>query len=302
MALRGKKPQEITKRLKAFFYGVAGAGKTMAAIQFPCPYVIDTEKGAENAQYAKLITDNGGVTFQTSDFNEIITEVKSLLSERHPYKTLVLDSMTPIYNNILDVSAEKLSKNGKDGTEMGRHYAEANKQMKRLLMLLMRLDMNVIVTSHAKNEYGQNLSVIGTTFDCYKKLDYLFDLVIEVEKKGRSRKGVVKKTRIASFDEEASFDFSYGEIADRYGRDVMEKESVVQKMSSQEQIHQINFLIKRCPHSVVEGVNRSIEKAGATSFEDLTEEYADKLIVWLQTRIKVESVETENINNERNVA
>ena len=32
--LKAKKPETIEKRLKALFYGVAGAGKTMAAIQF----------------------------------------------------------------------------------------------------------------------------------------------------------------------------------------------------------------------------------------------------------------------------
>ncbi len=42
MALKGKKPHEIEKRLKLLLYGRAGVGKTMTAIQFPQPYVIDT--------------------------------------------------------------------------------------------------------------------------------------------------------------------------------------------------------------------------------------------------------------------
>ena len=45
--------------------------------------------------------------------------------------------------------------------------------MKHLLSLLLRLDMNVIITAHSKNEYGNNMVVLGQTFDCYKKLDYL---------------------------------------------------------------------------------------------------------------------------------
>ncbi|HHX4254290.1 TPA: AAA family ATPase [Legionella anisa] len=53
MALRARKPETIEKRLKVLFYGDAGVGKTTAAIQFPKPYLIDTEKGAENDQYTK---------------------------------------------------------------------------------------------------------------------------------------------------------------------------------------------------------------------------------------------------------
>ena len=51
MALRGKKPEAVEKRMKALFFGPAGVGKTTAAIQFPAPYLIDTDRGAENDQY-----------------------------------------------------------------------------------------------------------------------------------------------------------------------------------------------------------------------------------------------------------
>jgi GTPase SAR1 family protein len=53
--LRAKKPTTIQKRFKALFYGAAGAGKTTAAIQFPRPYLIDTERGCENDSYTKLL-------------------------------------------------------------------------------------------------------------------------------------------------------------------------------------------------------------------------------------------------------
>ncbi len=184
--LRGIKPEKVEKRLKALFYGAAGVGKTMASIQFPSPYLIDTEKGASNDQYVKLLQKSGGVIFQTSDFNEIIEEVRTLLTEKHTYRTLIIDPLTTVYNDLLDKSALK------HGTDFGRHYNESNKKMKELLNLLIRLDMNVIITSHAKNEYGQNMSVLGQTFDCYKKLDYLFDLVFEIQKRGKERVGIIK--------------------------------------------------------------------------------------------------------------
>src|SRR5689334_24808609 len=86
--LRAKKPEAVTKRLKLFMFGPAGVGKTTAAIQFPKSYIIDCEKGAEN--YDKLISASDSVIYQTTDMNEVIKEVKSLLTEKHDYRTLVI--------------------------------------------------------------------------------------------------------------------------------------------------------------------------------------------------------------------
>src|ERR1700744_111691 len=81
MALRARKPEAVTKRLKLFMFGPAGVGKTTAAIQFPNSYIIDCEKGTEN--YDKLITQSGSGVFQTTDIHEVIAEVKALLTEPH---------------------------------------------------------------------------------------------------------------------------------------------------------------------------------------------------------------------------
>lgn len=214
MALRGVAPESIQKRLKCLIYGSAGVGKTTCAITFPKVYLIDTERGAENEQYTQLISKNGGAIFQTTDFDELMTEIKSLLTEKHDYKTLVIDPLTNIYNDLLDKVALRV------GTEFGRHYSESNKLMKHLCTLLLRLDMNILITSHSKNEYGNNMTVLGATYDCYKKLDYLFDLVFEVQKRGKERIAITKKSRIGTIPDGASFAFSYDEIAEKYGRDV----------------------------------------------------------------------------------
>ena len=137
-ALRAKKPEKIEKRLKALFYGMAGVGKTTASIQFAAPYLIDTEKGAENDQYIKILQDNGGAIFQTSCFDELLKEVKSLLTEKHEYKTLVIDPLTTLYHDLLDKSAkERISDKDPDGTAFGGHYGSANKKMKQLLNLFL---------------------------------------------------------------------------------------------------------------------------------------------------------------------
>lgn len=288
MALRGKKPGSIQKRLKAFFYGVSGVGKTTAAIQFPAPYVIDTERGAENAQYTNIIEKSNGAIFQTSNFDEIIDEIKALLSEKHHYKTLVIDPLTTVYFDLVESCTEKLrkrSKDGKDGTEMGRNYAEASKCMKRLFNLLARLDMNVIITSHAKAEYGAKMEVIGQTFDCYKKMDYFVDLCVEVSKVGKDRFGVVKSTRIDSFEEGERFKFSYEEISEKYGRDVIEKEPESQKIATKEQVDEIKSLIHMADISD-DVVSNWFVKSGADCFEDMEYKIIQKCINGIKKRFE----------------
>lgn len=281
MALRAVQPTKIEKRLKALFYGSAGVGKTTAAIQFPKPYLIDTEKGAENDQYTKILQKSGGVVFQTSDFNELMAEVKALLTEKHEYKTLIIDPLTTLYNDLLDKSAIK------NGTEFGRHYSDANKQIKHLLNLLLRLDMNVIITSHSKTEYGQNLSVLGQTFDCYKKLDYLFDLVFEVQKRGKDRVGLIKKSRIESFPDTEHFPFSYDEIAKRYGREILERDAVAQELASEEQVKELVRLIDliKVPTEVSQ---KWLDKASSEKWEEMPKDAIQKCIDHLKSKIQGE--------------
>lgn len=272
MALRGKKATTVAKKLKALMYGCAGAGKTTAAISFPQPYLIDTEKGAENAQYVELLEANNGVIFQTCDFDEIMEEVKALLTEKHEYKTLIIDPLTVVYNDLLDKSAIKV------GTEFGRHYGEANKSMKRLLNMLLRLDMNVIITSHAKKEYGANLSVLGQTFDCYKSLDYLFDLVLEIQKEPNSKRfALVRKSRIKTLEENSHFEFSYEALSNKYGRDVIERDAVPETLATDEQMAEILNLIDVCNISD-EVVAAWLKKAKAGSLEEMNSELLQKCI------------------------
>lgn len=280
MSLRGKQPEAVDKRLKMLLFGAAGSGKSTACLGFPAPYVIDCERGIEHAQYLNKLKKNGGALFQTSSYDELMNEVKTLLTEKHTYKTLVIDPLTTIYNELVDQGAVK----GDEATAFGRHYQAANLKMKRLLQLLTRLDMSLIITSHAKNEYGQNMSVIGSTFDCFKKLDYLFDLVIEIKKLGRTRTGIVRKTRIATFDEYEEFEFSYEAVAAKYNRDIMEKEAVSEVLATPEQLKEIKRLtaLLKTPAETIE---RWCSKANCESLDEMNSDTLAKCIVHLQEQI-----------------
>lgn len=274
MALRGKKPELTEKRLKALFFGEPGSGKTTAAIQFPRPYLIDTEKGAENEQYVKRIQDVGGVVFQSNDFNEITKEVTALLSEKHEYRTLIIDPITTIWDDLVNKCEAKV------GTEFGRHFGEAKKAWKRLNNLLLRLDMNVIITSHQKNLYGDGMAVIGKTYDGPKGLDYMFDMVFEVQRRGKDRVGVVRKTRLEAFPEGETFPFSFDTIAEKYGRKVLERDAQPVQLITPANVARLRDLLDARKDGA-DLLDKWLTKAQAEEIEELPADVADKCIAFL---------------------
>jgi RecA/RadA recombinase len=279
MGLRGKKPEEVEKRLKALFYGEAGSGKTFASIQFPKPYIIDTERGSENTQYIKMLNKKGGAIFQSSDFNEVVAEIIALLSEDHEYKTLIIDPITTIYDNLLDTAAKEV------GTDFGRHYGEANKKMKHIINLLLRLDMNVIITAHSKNQYGKDLAIIGQTFDGYKKLDYLFDLVMQIQRIGGKRIAFVKKSRVETIKEDDNFEFSYSTLSDLYGKDIIEKKSTSKVLASNDDVKELLNLIEvmKVPDNVID---KWLSKSKSSNFNEMEKSCIENCIKYLKDKIQ----------------
>jgi hypothetical protein len=274
--LRARKPESVTKRLKLFMFGPAGVGKTTAAIQFPNSYIIDCERGAEN--YDKLIAASNSVLFQTTDINDVIQEVKSLLTERHEFRTLVIDPITTIYNDLLEKCEIQV------GAEFGRHYGAANKQMKRLANLIMALDMNVVITAHAKTEYGQNFQKLGYTFDGWRQLDYWFDLVIELGKKGKKRLAKVAKTRLEQFNDDESFEWSYDAIRRKYDVSVLEREANAVALATPEQVRELKDLlaIVRLPEGTTD---KWFAKAGVDTWEDMPAEVVAKCTEYVRNRL-----------------
>lgn len=291
MGLRGVKATEVPQRMKAFFYGAAGVGKSTAGIQFPKPYWIDTEGSSDKKIYRKLLEKSGGVVFQTVDFDEMIKEIKELLSIKHEYKTLVIDSLTIVYNDLIEKAEKKV------GTKFGRQYLEANKQMKHLMNLLLRLDMNVIITSHSKDKFGNEMAVIGQTFDCYKKIDYLFDLVFEVQKRGDQRVAITRKTRLEEFPDNETFNFCYEEFEKRGGKEMFEKEAKVEKLASREQVQHLRYLIDLYKEKE-ETIDKWLAKAKVDSFDEMNEDMIQKIIDHLESRSKPKNIakEWESLN------
>ena len=272
MTLRATEPEAIQKRLKAFFFGPAGVGKTQGAIGFPNPYICDTEKGAEN--YDKLINSVGGVVFQTSDLDEIIKEVIELATTKHDYLTFVLDGITIPYENEVAKCAKEV------GEEYGRQYAEAAKKMKRLMHWLMRLDMNVVITSHSKPVYGDDMKQVGVTFDTWKKMDYMFDLVFSVTRHGSKRRARVIKTRIAEFPDGEAFDFSFDAIAQRYSLKQMTKASKSVEVAKPDQVKKLGTLLQRFNNKTF--LDKCLVHADVSCIEDLTPQQVAAMIATIE--------------------
>jgi hypothetical protein len=282
MALKFKKPEVKQQRLKAMFYGEMGTGKSTCVSQFPNTAYIDTEDTTSKKKYAKLISDNNGQVLATGDFEEILQQVKELMTTKHDFKTLVIDSLTIPYDNLQN-DCERIT-----GNEFGRHVTAANKKMKLLVNLLLRIDMNVLITCQAKKEYGNNMSVIGQTYSCYNRLGYMMDLVFETQIRGDKHIAVTKKSRIEEFPMNESFSFSYDEVIKRYGAECIDKAVVTQELATKKQVAEVYRLIDlfKIPE---ETYAKWQEKHNAESFEELSGDVIQKIIDHLLSKIKDEA-------------
>jgi AAA domain len=282
MSLVFKKPEVKNQRLKAMFYGEMSTGKSTCACQFPKTAYIDTEDTTSKELYAQKIINNGGLCAQSGEFDEILQTVKELMTKKHDYKTLVIDSLTIPYEN-LQADCEK-----KVGNEFGRHVTAANKKMKLLVNLLLRIDMNVIITCQSKKEYGTSMNVIGQTYSCYNRLGYMFDLVFETQARGDKFFAVTKKSRLREFPMNESFEFSYDEVIKRYGADCIDKDSIPQELAEEKQINEIKKLIDLFKIEE-ETWGKWLDKYDAESFEELPKETIQKIIDHLKNKFKIEA-------------
>lgn len=277
MTLRGQRPNALDTRLKLMLFGPAGVGKTTAAIKMPRPYLIDCEGGARH--YGPQIDESEGVVFESNDLDEVTTEVQALLTEEHSYATLVLDPFTTLYQNEVDKAEDIV------GSEFGRHYAAANKRCAKLFRLLDLIDMNVIVTCHAKNEYGDQMKIVGQTFDGWKKLDYRFDLVLYLMKYGNVRNAQVNKSRLAGFPDGDIFEWSFDELAKRCHPVDISATSTPVQMASESQVEVLAGLVETL-NVDAEIVSKWLAKAKAETFAGMTADQIGKCITHLRDKAK----------------
>lgn len=283
MPLKAKKPDKKQKRLKAFVYGPAGIGKTTATIQFPNAVIIDTERGTD--EYTDMINKSGSIVLQSVDVDEICADLTSLLTEKHEYKTVIIDPVTILYESLQDKWNTIFERNAKSDKEkeMGdwgmRFWGKVKADYKRIQRILLSLDMNVICTAHQKDVYGNNFSKIGVTFSSMKGDDYFFDYIFRLVKRGEQRLALVEKERATPGEQKfpQEFEWSYQNFLTFYGQETLERTANPLELATKEHIEKIKNLIDNLNISDVT-VNKWLTKADVDNFEQMTKETIESLI------------------------
>lgn len=290
--LLGTKAEVIKPRHPTvLLFGASGVGKTVFSTQFPDVYFIDSEGGATQPEYRQRLHDSGALYLGPDDgaasFEVVLDQVRALATQHHDRRTLVIDSITKLFANEIAREAERLSDAGKKN-EFGADKKPAVGQMRQLVSWLARINMNVILIAGEIAEWGKDSSgeraQIGSTFDCWPRLEYELDLAINVIKAGPKRLGRIRKSRMAAFPQGESFEFSYDEFADRVGRDVIEAPPTPVLCTTIEQLAEINRLLEVV--KLEEGtVDKWLAAANVSTWDEMPEERAGKAIEYLKGRI-----------------
>lgn len=294
--LKGKDPSEVTPgKCKGVIFGASGVGKTWFSLEFPAPFYIDTEGGAKLGHYQKKLAASGGAYLGPEDgsldFDTVIGQMQALATEKHPYKTLIIDSITKIYQVAIANESERIIGGGKKD-EFGASKKPAVRAMRRLVNWAMKLDMNIWFIAHESSEWGLisgERSEIGKTADVWDKLIYELDLGLRVIRRGNAypATGIVHKSRLLGFKLTDSFPLEYGEFSARYGKDFIESESKPITLASFEQVSEIERLVSVLNIQPEES-EKVLTKAGAEEWKEISSEQAEKTLKWLNAKIKGE--------------
>lgn len=292
--LKARAPKETApSKPKILIFGKPGVGKTWTALDFPKCYYIDTEGGADLAHYQEKLAKSGGVYMGPKDgaldFTTVLDQIKALTTEKHEFKTLIIDSVSKLFNTDVANKQEELSKTHGDKSMFGAEKKPAIAWMRRMAAWVNKLDMNVIFIAHSKSEWGADSKgdrvEIGQTFDCWDKLEYELHLCMEIAKRGPLRTAKVRKTRLTGFPDADTLPWSYAEFAQRYGKDIMEAVAVPVVMATPEQVIEINRLL-----DIVKIDESKIEKwknaAGAETFAEFSQEQAAGVITALNKTLQ----------------
>lgn len=276
---------------KMMLYGKPDTDKSKFACEFPNSIYIDTENGAVESQYVKSLNDHGslyyGVPDGSQNLKEVIDQVKALIVSPGDRQSLVIDSVS---KSLDTTDAEEQERMG-DAKDPFSSYKKAGiRQMRRLVMLLGQLDMNVLLIAHAKDKWegqGTERKLAGTTFDCWPKLGHEMNLQCEAQRIGAVTFMRVIRSKYESLIRGQEIPMTYEAFAKAYGKEVMERKAEGLILATKEQVDEI-LKITGILKTEQEELDGWLNKAGAEEVQDLSKEHATKLIEFLGRRLKGE--------------
>lgn len=287
MGLRAKPPVLEPNRFRALIYGNTGVGKTHFVTSMPNVYYIDTEGASKYKIFVDKLKENKSEIAVIYDLQEIINEVKDLISTKHNYKTLVIDSISVPCAHLANLEVERLTKKtpSSEGTEFGANLAKVKRLTFQLGILLSRLDMNVIVTAHEKTKYEKSLE-IGKEADVNEKLAYCLGSVFNLRMQAGNRKAFVQKTRYSEFKplELLDFDNGFEILKNRLGEDIFYRDSQIEILATKEQINEIKRLIELL-NFPEDKVQKWLSASQSTSLDEMSFKNLEKCINHLKSQV-----------------
>jgi hypothetical protein len=277
------------KKPKVLVYGPPGVGKTWASLDFPSVFYIDTEGGADLDHYRAKLRASGGAYLGPDqgslDFDVVIGQIQALGTEEHHYRTVVIDSISKLWNTALTDEQESLG--SKD--VFGAYKKTPTRKFGSLVKWVNRLDLNVIFIAHQKDLWGLNAQTgqreqIGYEADAQEKLQYDLHLALRIAKIGGSRYAYIGKSRLTGFVENERFDWSYESFAERYGKDVIEKEAKTLVLATPEQVEEVGRLlgVVKVPDNWQDKIFKA---ATVDAWDEMDSDKIAASIAWLKERI-----------------
>jgi len=301
--LRARAPESVKPgKIKAVIYGLPGVGKTMLALSFPKPYYFDVENGAKEQHYRDILKNSGGFYMGpeegTLSFDTLIEQMQALATEEHPFKTLIVDSLTKLFQTAIAQEQERMDRAGKKD-EFGASRKPAIAMMRRVVMWASRLDMNIWFICHEtadwQNVDGQR-SDVGRTADAWDKLIYELDLAVQVVKRGPQRLAIVRKSRLLAFPDGEQFPLEYAEFAKRSDRETIESGVATIMLASPEQVVEIEKLLSivKIPDDTIQ---KWFDKAGVDKFADMTTDKAQGVIDFMRKKLSASAEQQTDSNH-----
>jgi hypothetical protein len=275
-----KRADKADKRLKLLIYGEPGTGKTITSLSMPKPVVIDMEKGTQ--------LYGGDFEFDVlpaSTPDEVRDAVDWLLSNKHDYRTLIIDPITIYWSAQQDKWNDifKLRKQTGAGFKFEfyefqpRDWMTLKAEGKALLRMLSRLDMNVVCTAHRKDLLDKNMSKTGTTYDGMKGIDYFFDVVLELSKDSKGKfMGNIVKDRTNTFPE-GTFPMSYPVIEKAMGTEILTREATPIPYATADQRDKLETYFVMFTMEP-KAIKKMLARWDTNSMDELTEETATELL------------------------
>lgn len=197
--------------LKIMIWGESGSGKSRFALSAPSPIVVDLEGSTRlyanqfdfyKAEINPTDTRAGNSAALTKNL------IQEILQGEYPdRKTLIIDPVTDLLDCIEKICQESYEKQlGKKVGELNqlqktKWYAYRRETTRNMLNQLKDVPMNLILIARAKNMWDTKegkMQPVGVTYDALDIVEYLMDIVIQLDKNGDEIKAIVKKSRIGN--------------------------------------------------------------------------------------------------------